>query len=82
MGWSGDEQDMGGADTFVWAVDTQKYATIHFALPPGTMTIRFRALQVDPPQSIKVSLNGRYLGTFPVQTPFEWDIHEVTVPTL
>jgi len=82
MGWSGDEQDMGGADTFVWAVDTQKYATIHFALPHGTTTIRFKALQVDPPQYIKVSLNGRYLGTFPVQTPFNWAIHEITVPSL
>jgi hypothetical protein len=82
MGWSGDEQGMGDADTFVWAVDSQKYATIHFALPAGTTMIRFKAFQVDPPQYIKVSLNGRYLGVFPVQTPFEWDIHEVTVPSL
>jgi hypothetical protein len=81
MGWSYDEQGMGGAKTYIWAVDRQKYATIHLDLPAGTKTIRFKAFQVDPPQSITVLLDSRRIGSFPVQSPFEWVDYDVDVPS-
>jgi hypothetical protein len=81
MGWSYDEKGMGDAKTYVWAIDRQKYATIHLNLPPGTKTIRFRAFQVDPPQSITVLLDAKQIGSFPVQSPFQWVVYDVEVPS-
>lgn len=80
FGWFPDEGAWGTeAKNFAWSGEKQKYATVHLDLPAGATVIRFRALQIEPPQSIKLILNSKLIAEFPVETPFAWTVYEAGI---
>jgi hypothetical protein len=71
IGFSGDETGWAGAANYCWAGDRYKFATLHLDLPADAAAVRFRVAQI-PNQAVDLSLNGKALGTFPVETPMAW----------
>jgi len=75
IGFSGNETGTGEVKNFCWAEGRLKFATLHLGLPAGASSIRFKVWQI-PNQSIDLFLNGKKLGSFPVQTPWQWTLLE------
>ncbi len=73
IGFSGNETGTGEVKNFCWAGDRFKYATLHVDLPAGTAAVRFKVAQI-PNQSVDLSLNGKSLASFPVETPWAWTV--------